>query len=201
MICFVLRTPNEINLSLQHEETFVLKNPPAFSRQLSCCAYSVADKSARILLIPDTLCDRRSKYLPTVLMPHGVRAYCGVPIRISGATVGVMCVMDHVPRYDFNETRARLLANFADLVAALLARCKPSQKMLHLDAHPTFLLEEDDQNSGEWLVVYMNKEGKKILGFVEGWWDGRRGSVFLSYHRRSEFSFFSSFDYHGDGIM
>jgi hypothetical protein len=77
------------------------------SREMSFCAYAVAEKS--MLVIPDALRDDRFADNPVVSGPPYVRFYAGAPIFTSeGHCAGTLCVIDGRPRDFTDEDRDRL---------------------------------------------------------------------------------------------
>lgn len=77
------------------------------SREMSFCAYAVAEKA--MLVIPDALRDDRFADNPVVSGPPYVRFYAGAPIFTSeGHCAGTLCVIDGRPRDFTDEDRDRL---------------------------------------------------------------------------------------------
>ncbi|WP_104986822.1 GAF domain-containing protein [Sorangium cellulosum] len=96
----------------------------ATSRSNSFCQIVVRDEAP--LIVEDALRDER---VPKELVEHyGIRAYAGVPVRVSGHAVGSLCVLDVVPRRF--ERRAldgleQLAVDAAARLAALVEREAP----------------------------------------------------------------------------
>ena len=77
------------------------------SREMSFCAYAVAEKD--MLVIPDALRDDRFADNPVVSGPPYVRFYAGAPIFTGdGHCAGTLCVIDGRPRDFTQEDRDRL---------------------------------------------------------------------------------------------
>lgn len=93
--------------------------PRVVPREQTLCTHVVAE--AATLVIEDTARDPRCTTLQAV-QQAGVRFYAGAPLRRrDGEVVGVLCVLDHVPRRLAESERA-LLESLADEVMALLER-------------------------------------------------------------------------------
>jgi GAF domain-containing protein len=87
------------------------------SREVSFCAHAVAAGSA--LVVPDALCDPRFADNPLVTGAPGIRFYAGAPVRVRGATLGTVCLIDTRPRHGGWDLLAEL-QDIADAVAWFL---------------------------------------------------------------------------------
>ena len=87
--------------------------------------------------------DERCRTNPLVVMPDGVRLYCGTPLIVDGVRIGALCLIDSVVRYDITRKRAMLLANFAELISATLARYRFQNQLVNLHQFPVCFLEKD----------------------------------------------------------
>jgi GAF domain-containing protein len=84
-------------------------------RDLSLCAHAILGRDA--MVIPDTEKDPRFEDLPIVRGKDGVRFYAGAPLRTTDLfSLGALCVMDTKPRYDWDESKSRSLADLAAIV-------------------------------------------------------------------------------------
>ena len=84
------------------------------SREVSFCAYAVAEKD--MLVIPDALRDDRFADNPVVSGPPYVRFYAGAPIfTADGHCAGTLCVIDGRPR-DFTQDDRDRLRDLAAIV-------------------------------------------------------------------------------------
>jgi len=84
------------------------------SREMSFCAYAVAEKD--MLVIPDALRDDRFADNPVVSGPPYVRFYAGAPIFTGdGHCAGTLCVIDGRPR-DFTQEDKDRLRDLAAIV-------------------------------------------------------------------------------------
>ncbi|MGY1707687.1 diguanylate cyclase domain-containing protein [Geodermatophilus sp. SYSU D00697] len=66
----------------------------------------------------------------------GVRGYASAPLRLDGAVIGTLCVFDPEP-HEFSELDEQRLADLADVVVALLERCRQSRLVGELAAELT----------------------------------------------------------------
>lgn len=83
------------------------------ARELSFCAHAVA--SAAALVVPDATQDPRFADNPLVTGPPGIRFYAGAPVRVRGATLGTVCLIDARPRL----AGADLLSELQDIADAV----------------------------------------------------------------------------------
>ncbi|MGK7923592.1 MAG: PAS domain S-box protein [Trichodesmium sp.] len=58
----------------------------------------LGETEANILVIPDTLADKRIANHPLVVSEPKIRFYLGIPIKINGQQIGILSVMDYVSR-------------------------------------------------------------------------------------------------------
>jgi len=66
-------------------------------RNITFCAHAI--QQAELLVIPDTLTDKRFATNPFVIGEAHIRFYAGAPlITLDGVALGTLCVLDHVPR-------------------------------------------------------------------------------------------------------
>jgi two-component system, sensor histidine kinase len=96
------------------------------SRDTSICAHSVASKE--LLEVPNLSDDARFRGNSLVAGALGFRFYAGMPlIAPCGAAIGVLCVLDHVPRRLTSEQRGALAELAAVAVRQLEARLAANQ--------------------------------------------------------------------------
>lgn len=82
-------------------------------RNISFCGHTILSNTP--LVVVDTLSDTRFVDNPLVTGNPGVRFYAGIPLRLpDGATVGTICVVDHIPR-DFSAADIAALNDLAAL--------------------------------------------------------------------------------------
>lgn len=91
--------------------------PTETPREVSFCAHAVAAGAA--LVVPDALCDPRFSDNPLVAGAPGIRFYAGAPVRVRGATLGTVCLIDTRPRHGGSDLLAEL-QDIADAVAWFL---------------------------------------------------------------------------------
>jgi phosphoribosyl 1,2-cyclic phosphodiesterase len=89
------------------------------SREVSFCSHAVA--SREVLVVSDTLQDRRFSDNPLVTDSPRIRFYAGCPIFVGGACVGTLCVLDDRPR-QIDAERVRLLCELAKLAEVELQK-------------------------------------------------------------------------------
>ncbi len=76
------------------------------------CARTMPDSD--VLVVPDTRRDLYFADAPTVQGAEGIRFYAGALLRTrEGSPLGALCVMDARPRYDWDDSMSRLLADLA----------------------------------------------------------------------------------------
>lgn len=89
-------------------------------REDSFCAYAILQQ--RILVVPDTLQDRRFSGNPLVACDNGIRFYAGAPVMsASGLPIGGLCVADTRPR-QISDEQLSALRSAAAAVQDELAR-------------------------------------------------------------------------------
>jgi hypothetical protein len=70
---------------------------PEMARSMSFCGYAISSDS--VFQVKDTHLDERFAQNPVVTGPPFIRSYCGWPLMLApGLRVGVLCVMDTMPR-------------------------------------------------------------------------------------------------------
>ncbi|HEX4879949.1 MAG TPA: GAF domain-containing protein [Limnobacter sp.] len=91
-------------------------------RDWAFCAHTIlADQP---FVVNDALQDERFRDKRLVTHAPFVRSYVGMPLRVQGANVGALCVIDHVPR-EFGRTQLTLLRKLADMVEVFLTAQGP----------------------------------------------------------------------------
>ncbi|WP_428310155.1 PAS domain S-box protein [Hydrocarboniphaga sp.] len=89
-------------------------------REESFCAHAILYQ--QILLVPDTLQDRRFSGNPLVTCENGIRFYAGAPVvSAAGLPIGTLCVVDTRPR-TLSPAQLASLRRAADQVQQELAR-------------------------------------------------------------------------------
>ncbi|BDA44489.1 probable mitogen-activated protein kinase kinase kinase 11 at C-terminar half [Coccomyxa sp. Obi] len=85
-------------------------DPPAI------CHWSLVPTLHQMAIVEDTHQDARTRFNSTVVNPPYVRFYCGAPlVATNGHRLGMLCIVDQEPR-KFDEERAAILCNLAELV-------------------------------------------------------------------------------------
>jgi EAL domain-containing protein (putative c-di-GMP-specific phosphodiesterase class I)/GGDEF domain-containing protein len=115
---------------------------PTDSRDHSFCTHTIGNGS--VLVIEDTLLDRRFRDNPMVTGQDKVRFYAGAPLLTrDGFAIGALCVVDRQPRRLDEAQRARL----QELAALVMAHIELRRAVGHVDAVSgmpnKYQLEED----------------------------------------------------------
>lgn len=87
------------------------------TRDAAFCAHTILRDEA--LIVEDTVLDDRFADYPSVRGAPYVRFYAGHPLRIGGAALGSLCLLDFRP-HRFGEEKAELLADLAQIVISEL---------------------------------------------------------------------------------
>lgn len=100
-------------------------------REISLCSHAINEPE--IFIVPDASQDQRFEENPQVTKNNGVRFYAGVPLRTAeGHPIGVFCIIDNKPRYDFSHSHQETLKAFANLVMQQLELYKSEQSQTQL---------------------------------------------------------------------
>ncbi|WP_395407176.1 EAL domain-containing protein [Pseudoduganella sp. UC29_106] len=115
---------------------------PTDSRDHSFCTHTIGNGS--VLVIEDTLLDRRFRDNPMVTGQDKVRFYAGAPLLTrDGFAIGALCVVDRQPRRLDEAQRTRL----QELAALVMAHIELRRAVGHVDAVSgmpnKYQLEED----------------------------------------------------------
>jgi GAF domain-containing protein len=83
------------------------------------CCHTIIGNGESCMVVPDAANDWRFAKNPLVDEGKGiVQFYAGAPLRVGqgpkAAIIGSMCIIDDVPRHDFDEEGKRLLADLAE---------------------------------------------------------------------------------------
>jgi diguanylate cyclase (GGDEF)-like protein len=112
MICFIdaERQWFKARVGMQAAETH---------RDFAFCAHAIRTPD-RPFVVPDAAADDRFRDNPLVVGPPSIRAYLGVPlVTPEGHALGTLCVLDHVPRPEY-EAEATALKSLARTVTTNL---------------------------------------------------------------------------------
>jgi len=103
-------------------------------RALSFCAHAIATP-AEIMTVEDATRDARFADNPMVIAGPRIRFYAGAPICTEdGQPLGVLCILDHVPR-TLDETARRRLAELARGVGCMLELHRSAAQLQRLSTH------------------------------------------------------------------
>ncbi|CAG8519298.1 3351_t:CDS:2 [Paraglomus occultum] len=87
------------------------------SRALSFSGHAILQKDGEPLVVQDATLDWRFKKNPLVLGPPYIRFYAGAALRTKeGYNIGTLCLVDDVPRHDFDEEAREKLKEFSKIV-------------------------------------------------------------------------------------
>lgn len=134
-------------------------------RRVSMCSYCFLSESSPIFVIEDTHSEPKYACNPLVTGFPYIRFYAGASLFIEGVKVGVLCVIDRKPRYDFGIKQQKILTELAECVTDLVLmrrkemleqryHCVPlHQSVLTIIKEPlTRVLE-----SREWIADILNQ--------------------------------------------
>ncbi|CAG9466981.1 unnamed protein product [Pedinophyceae sp. YPF-701] len=137
VFCGIVRTVQEIcqvkialvslvDLDRQwHKASVGFEEVAEVDRSLSICAWTLLgeDRQPEVLVVPDACKDDRLRDHPFVRGPLHLRFYAGAPLITSDhVRLGTLCIMDTVPRPDFNKSHIMLLKNFAEIAVRDIER-------------------------------------------------------------------------------
>ncbi|KAK9916182.1 hypothetical protein WJX75_009766 [Coccomyxa subellipsoidea] len=129
-------------------------DPPAI------CHWSLVPTLHQMVIVEDTHQDARTRFNSTVVNPPHVRFYCGAPLVASnGHRLGMLCVVDQKPR-QFDEERAAILCNLAELVVRELEAAWAAQ---YQRRHSLKLMRAMSCYNQAFLVVDTSAPGWRIL--------------------------------------
>jgi diguanylate cyclase (GGDEF)-like protein/PAS domain S-box-containing protein len=126
-----------LSLVEQERQTFVSRfglEMPETSREVSFCAHALG-VAEEILVVPDAAADARFASNPLVAAESGFRFYAGAPL-IAPRTehrLGMLCVMDRVPRPSLDPLQEAVLK---DLAALAMSRVEQRRLLAGQEASP-----------------------------------------------------------------
>lgn len=89
-------------------------------RRVSMCSYCFLSESSPIFVIEDTHSELKYASNPLVTGFPYIRFYAGASLFVEGVKVGVLCVIDRKPRYDFGIKQQKILIELAECVTDLV---------------------------------------------------------------------------------
>lgn len=89
-------------------------------RPISMCSYCFLSESSPIFVIEDTHSEGKYATNPLVTGFPFLRFYAGASLFVDGVKVGVLCVIDQKPRYDFGVKQQKILVDLAHCVTDLV---------------------------------------------------------------------------------
>lgn len=99
-------------------------------RNFAFCSYAILEETSRVMVVEDATKDARFALNPLVTGSPHIRFYAGASLIVNGTKVGVLCLVDQVPRFDFDERKRQNLEDFADIVSEMMA----SRRQYSLDS-------------------------------------------------------------------
>lgn len=136
-------------------------------REGAFCNYAIL--SDDVFVVEDAWADPRFRESPLVINPPHVRFYAGAPLLAeAGLRVGILCVLDQVPRRFAAEDRAQL-QDLASVVAAQLSLHRAKAKLREREAHYR-LLAENSSDMVIWATLdtvrrYVSPASRTLLGY------------------------------------
>ena len=142
-------------------ETFDPDLKPSF------CLYVVEE--GRALIVPDTHEDPRFCTADCVISKPFIRFYAGVPLRSPrGHDLGTLCLIDSVPRTDFDDEAQKTLS---DLAALVVDELELRRLVYESQTHSERILSVFESITdafytldAEWRFTYLNREAERLLG-------------------------------------
>ena len=89
-------------------------------RNVAFCAYTILPGSPEVLVVNDATEDERFRNNPLVTGPPYIRFYAGAALVVSGVRIGSLCILDTVPRHDFDLSCKMNLLDLGEAVAGLI---------------------------------------------------------------------------------
>ena len=89
-------------------------------RNVAFCAYTILPGSPEVLVVKDATEDERFRNNPLVTGPPYIRFYAGAALVVSGVRIGSLCILDTVPRHDFDLSCKMNLLDLGEAVAGLI---------------------------------------------------------------------------------
>jgi PAS domain S-box-containing protein len=149
---------------------------PETPREISFCTHALQQRA--LLIVPDTMQDKRFRHSPLVTGDLGIRFYAGAPlVNADGAVLGTLCVMDRVPRTltAAQEETLRVLArqvmaqfelrhreNEQRRAVAALALSEKAFSDMMIESMPGVLYFYDDQGR----FLRWNRTFEKVTGYT-----------------------------------
>ncbi len=128
-----------VAITFMDENIQYLKSPYGFGdlcttkREVAICNYTVL--SDDVFIVPDLSVDARFIDNPLVTQDPNLRFYAGAPIILSednkNYRMGTLCIFDTQPNNEFDDYKARLLAQFAEMAADALQLQKNQRRARH----------------------------------------------------------------------
>jgi diguanylate cyclase (GGDEF)-like protein/PAS domain S-box-containing protein len=152
-------------------------------RSISFCAHVILEPN-NVCVVPNTLVDERFKTNPLVTSELKIRFYAGAPlVTPEGYAIGVLCVMDYVPRElsawqkEALRTLSRQVMTQIELrrnlveMSRIIAECKRTEEVLRYSEEQYRALYEENPSMCftvdiEGKVLYVNQLGAEQLGYT-----------------------------------
>ncbi|MCI9879897.1 MULTISPECIES: sensor domain-containing diguanylate cyclase [Methylobacterium] len=159
-----------VSLVAQDHQRFVAKcgfDLDGTAREGAFCNYAIL--SDAVFVVEDARTDPRFRDSPLVVGPPHVRFYAGAPLVTQvGLRVGILCVLDRVPRRFTPEDCARL-QDLASVVCAQLSLHRAKAELREREAHYR-LLAENSSDMVIWATLdtvrrYVSPASRSLLGY------------------------------------
>eukprot|EP01033_Poteriospumella_lacustris_P002807 gene2807-2040_t len=99
-------------------------------RNFAFCSHVLLEETSRVMVVDDATKDARFALNPLVTESPHIRFFAGASLIVNGTKVGVLCLIDQVPRFDFDERKRQNLEDFADIISDMMA----SRRQYSLDS-------------------------------------------------------------------
>eukprot|EP01033_Poteriospumella_lacustris_P020780 gene20780-15295_t len=93
----------------------------------------ISEQTSRLVVIHDFLEDERFKHHPSAWAMQNLRFYAGANLVVNGVKIGTLCLLDKVPRPEFDSDKEALFLEIADLLIETLEEKQHQQ--LHAYNH------------------------------------------------------------------
>lgn len=87
----------------------------------------ISEQTSRLLVIKDFMEDERFQKHPKAWASQNLRFYAGANLVVNGVKIGTLCMIDKVPRLDFDENKETLFLEMADLLVEILEEMQNQQ--------------------------------------------------------------------------
>ncbi len=130
-------------------------------RDLAFCTHTIL-KPDQLLVVPNTLKDRRFATHPLVISHPNIRFYAGVPlVTPDGLPLGTICVLDIIPRHLTSQQKEALRALGRQVITQMELRINLAK--LERTIAKRKQAESALRQQGEWLEVTLSSIGDAVI--------------------------------------